>query len=143
MGLFYEFIFHVSHLGVDIGLHADGQDHAAYKPGGRKPLSMTRWQYTDETGVWANGDDVGYSLHGAYPPKSLCRPVLISLADFTNGWPTGFFSEIFSYGRQCSVGFDLKSCPAIAPHIIEGQNCQYKGVKVVEVSSYYKVVEVC
>jgi hypothetical protein len=69
MGLFYEFIFHVSHIGVDVGLYADGQDHAAYKPGGRKPLLMTRWQYTDETGVWSNGDDVGYSLHGAYLPN--------------------------------------------------------------------------
>jgi len=76
---------------------------------------------------------VGYSLHGT---TSISAILLASdvLADFTNGWPTGFFSEIFSYGKQCSVGFDVKSCPAIAPHVVDNQNCQYKGVKVVEVS---------
>ena len=65
------------------------------------------------------------------------------LADFTNGWPTGFFSEIFSYGRQCSVGFDVKGCPALAPHVVDDQNCQYKGVKVVEVSRRVKSHELC
>lgn len=40
MGLFYEFIFHVSSLERDIGYDADGQDHAAYEAGGRKPLEI-------------------------------------------------------------------------------------------------------
>lgn len=95
------------------------------------------WQIdTEETGVWSNGDNVGYSLHGTTFTSTLVIESDV-LADFTNGWPTGFFSEIFSHGKQCSVGFDVKSCPALAPHVVEG-NCQYKGVKVVEVSCQHE-----
>lgn len=67
------------------------------------------------------------------PDLSERGPQLIPIADFTNGWPVGFFSEIFSYGRQCSVGFDNAACPALAPHVQKNQQCAYTGVKVTEV----------
>lgn len=92
-------------------------------------------QHADErVGTWSNGDDVGYSLHGESIGDHEGQTSADRPADFTNGWPVGFFSEIFSYGRQCSVGFENKDCPALAPHVVDNQRCQYTGVKVNEVS---------
>ncbi|WVQ81576.1 hypothetical protein IAT38_003700 [Cryptococcus sp. DSM 104549] len=79
MSLFYEFHF------------ADQYD---YKPGAR---------------VWANGDNVGYTLHG----------------DFTTGWPLGLFPEIFEYGATCNVMFELGTCPPLAKTFagVGGETC--------------------
>ena len=87
------------------------------------------------SGVWANGDDVGYSFHG----QSFASPLCIAdpTADFTNGWPLGFFKKIFDNGRQCSVQFRLDDCPAFDDEY-RGKDgaivCPYNGVEVVEVS---------
>ena len=56
----------------------------------------------------------------------------VDLGDFTNGWPEGFFGEIFSYGSQCDVGFSLENCPALKPHMIDTHNCNYTGLIVDE-----------
>jgi hypothetical protein len=55
------------------------------------------------------------------------------LADFTNGWEEGFFTEVFGYGRECSVQFSLEDCPPFRGHV-KKTACEYKGVTVVEVS---------
>ncbi|WWC73343.1 uncharacterized protein I206_107310 [Kwoniella pini CBS 10737] len=58
-----------------------------------------RYDYKSGARVWANGDDVGYSLHG----------------DFTTGWPTGLFPKVFDAGESCNVGFSIENCPVLEP----------------------------
>lgn len=58
-------------------------------------------------------------------------------ADFTNGWPVGFFKEIFDHGRECSVQFALDECPPLAKVSITKVPATtpiYNGVEVIEVS---------
>jgi hypothetical protein len=96
--------------------------------------------HADVTGYFANGDNVGYSFHGG--SFSLFRENTNPLADFTNGWPVGFFQEVFDHGRQCSVQFDLEQCPALAKHYAAREFkpvCPYNGVQVVEVSHSFVI----
>ncbi|WVQ81577.1 hypothetical protein IAT38_003701 [Cryptococcus sp. DSM 104549] len=66
------------------------------------------YDYVPGARVWASGDDLGYSLHG----------------DFTNGWPAGYFKEIFSYGSTCNVQFALKDCPPLNQYLVQnGSSC--------------------
>ena len=60
-------------------------------------------------GVFAQGDYVGYGMHG----------------DFTNGWPVGTLAEIWKYGAQCSVSGIISNCPTLqaANQNGNGSNC--------------------
>jgi hypothetical protein len=94
--------------------------------------------HADDTGYFANGDNVGYSFHGGSYPAS-CE-INNPLADFTNGWPVGFFQKVFDHGRQCSVQFELEQCPPLAGNYSAREFepvCPYNGVQVVEVSHSY------
>jgi hypothetical protein len=92
---------------------------------------VSRWS----SGYFANGDNVGYSFHGRSFPQ--ISEDADPQADFTNGWPVGFFQDVFDYGRECSIQFRLDECPALANNSTERENqpvCPYNGVQVVEVS---------
>ncbi|WVN91183.1 uncharacterized protein L203_106440 [Cryptococcus depauperatus CBS 7841] len=64
------------------------------------------FNYTPGARVWATGDNSGYSFHG----------------DFTNGWPEGYFDEIFGYGDTCNVGFSVEKCPPLNKYFVKNGN---------------------
>lgn len=70
-----------------------------------------------DVGVWSHGDTTGYGMHG----------------DFTMGWPEGLFQKIFDQGEACNVGFNLKGCPALSPHLMDGGGCAPEKLVVDEV----------
>lgn len=74
--------------------------------------------YTYQPGarVLANGDTTGYGLH----------------ADFTNGWPEGFFQKIFDQGETCNVQFSLEKCPPLAAEMVRDNACAPEKVVVNE-----------
>ncbi|TYJ52512.1 hypothetical protein B9479_006872 [Cryptococcus floricola] len=45
--------------------------------------------------------------------------VSTSFCDFTNGWPEGYFEEIFSYNSTCNVEFSLENCPPLAQYFLK------------------------
>lgn len=71
-----------------------------------------------------------------------CGRLRLISGDWTNGWPQGFFTDVLSYGAQCAVGDSVENCPATAKHLkLPNPKCDYKGLVVDEVNSYYNVAD--
>jgi len=69
MGLFYEFVFEVSLIRVMSAMCVPlmGRTCKITKRKDVGKFSLPR-DRADYPGVWANGDDVGYSFHGGFFP---------------------------------------------------------------------------
>ncbi|WRT68825.1 uncharacterized protein IL334_005805 [Kwoniella shivajii] len=75
------------------------------------------YDYKAGARVLAQGDDTGYGFHG----------------DFTNGWPVGLFSEIFTKGKECEVLFEVENCSPLKPYFTgdRGATCQPDDASVI------------